>query len=358
MPVAGGVLVVSSLDNAVHLVRDDGTIEAWWRAEAPADAWHVNCITESDGRVYATAFGRFTSYRGWSRAPQGETGFLMRLPDGETVLDGLIQPHSPRRIDGAWVVCNSAAGSVNAYDDRGRMLQQRELSGYTRGLAFDEKYLYVGESGTRRDTKAQSAHVTVLNRSDWSTHARIALEMTEIYDIVLAPPELEAGVRMGFRTNPTRVQQEDQLALFSAAGVTPRRLWATGDPLPVSSLRARIDASLPERMAPNDVVTVACTITNLGDAIYVTAPPNPIHLCYRWYDDTGKAVGAGTWIHTPLPRALAPGETIGAAARVAAPERAGTYTLALTLLHEGVAWFDEVDPASGVRALVAIAAES
>lgn len=143
--------------------------------------------------------------------------------------------------------------------------------------------------------------------------------------------------------------------MFTSAGVIPRRLWAVGDPLPPASLRATFEGQIPAATVVDEIIVLPCRVTNRGDAIYVSAPPNPIQFCYRWFDATGAAVGAGEWIHTNLPRALPPGETIEAWVRIAAPHAPGAYTLAVTLLQEGIAWFDDLSPASGIRGTVVVA---
>jgi polysaccharide pyruvyl transferase WcaK-like protein len=125
-------------------------------------------------------------------------------------------------------------------------------------------------------------------------------------------------------------------------------------PLPHASLRATLQLDVPQELRTGETIAVPCAVTNRGAATYASAPPNPVELCYRWFDGRGDAVGAGTWVHTPLPLPLAAGETTQTALRVAAPQHPGRYTLAVTLLQEGVAWFDDVDPGSGVRGTVTV----
>jgi len=356
LPRDGQVLITSPLENAVYATRDNGAHSIFWKAAAPADAWHLNCLIDVEGQLYASAFGRFEQHRAWSQALVAPTGVIVRLPSEEVVLEGLTQPHSPRRIDGAWIVCNSALSELAAYDDCGRLVSSRRLNGYTRGLAFDERYIYVGESSSRRMNRvgARDSRVTILDRSNWSVVDSYEVEVAEIYDLVLVPRALIEGVRIGFRTNATRVEQQDQFAMFTTVGVQPRRLWAIGEPLPTVSLRARLDGQLPSVADVDQIFIVNCRATNLGDAIFVSAPPNPVQFCYRWFDAAGAAVSAGQWIHTNLPHALPPGESIEAAIRIAAPHVPGSYTLAVTLLQEGVAWFDDLTPASGIRGTVVV----
>jgi hypothetical protein len=181
---------------------------------------------------------------------------------------------------------------------------------------------------------------------------------------------LEAALATAVSVAPARLREVHDRALAMCEGFfaflaarTTTRPSPLSEPgagaaamhrLPAESLRASIEADIPSRLHANEPAVVRCRITNRGDAVYVSAPPNPIELCYRWYDARGAAVGAGTWVHTPLPRPLPPGGRLGVTARIAPPPVPGEYTLALTLLQTNVAWFDDVDPASGVRIRVSV----
>ncbi len=357
LPRGHDVVISSSRENAVFSVRPSGEVSTLFSAEAPEDSWHLNGLVEVDGELYATAFGIFNQHRAWSRNRHVASGVLVRLHDGSVVLGGLTQPHSPRRFDGLWVVCNSALNEVAAYDDDGRVARSVRLGGYTRGLAVDENFLYVGESASRHINNGEAARasrVTILDRGDWSVVDSFDVDAAEIYDVLIVPERVADGAAIGFRTNASRVAQQDQLDMFATAGVKPRRLWAVGDPLPIASLRVEFFATIPSTLEASEVLVLPCTVKNNGDAIFVSAPPNPIEFCYRWFDEHDAPVGAGTWIHTPLPRALPPGESLEAAVRIEAPHAAGTYTLAVTLLQEGVAWFDDVSPAGGARGSVVV----
>jgi hypothetical protein len=191
--------------------------------------------------------------------------------------------------------------------------------------------------------------VTILDPNDWHVLGAFTVAWPEIYDLAIVPRAILAGVATGFRTNSARAREENQLAMFAAAGVQPQRLWAIGEPLPHGSLRATVRVTVPNAMKPREIRKLPCRVTNRGDALFVTAAPNPIHLCYRWYDEANEAVGAGDWLHTPLVKALAPNETIDTELVVQAPDRPGRYALAATLLQQNVAWFDDVDPANGQR---------
>jgi SAM-dependent methyltransferase len=59
---------------------------------------------------------------------------------------------------------------------------------------------------------------------------------------------------------------------------------------------------------------------------------------YHWLDARG-AMAVEDGVRTPLPRPLAPGETLAMTLTVTAPASAGRYTLAVDLVEEGVTWF-------------------
>jgi len=59
-------------------------------------------------------------------------------------------------------------------------------------------------------------------------------------------------------------------------------------------------------------------------------------------------------LRTPLPGTLVPGERMTALLRVRAPAQAGSYVLRATLVQEGVAWFDELDPGNACDLIVGV----
>ncbi len=65
-----------------------------------------------------------------------------------------------------------------------------------------------------------------------------------------------------------------------------------------------------------------------------------VRLSYHWHDEAGNVV---QWDgeRTDLPHDLGPQSSVSVAMRVYAPFDAGSYTLEITLVHEGIAWFDE-----------------
>jgi len=112
---------------------------------------------------------------------------------------------------------------------------------------------------------------------------------------------------------------------------------------------------MPPQVPTDTFVELECTVENLGTAELVTAPPNPVHLAYRWlHGTTVVPVAAANEPRFALPRPLPPRESLACSLRVRTPSVEGEYILCLTLVQEDVAWFDDVDAASACRQIVRV----
>jgi hypothetical protein len=347
----GTMVAVSPRSNTIAAIGLDGSIRPLWEAKAPFDAWHVNCVTQHEGRLYATAFGRFDRARGWDVNCEG-TGTLFDVETNEDVVTGLTQPHTPRWIDGAWTICDSGSGALVRVSPDGQR-HRVQLGGFPRGLCVVGQRVYVGVS-ERRTSREQSvtAHIVVLERSTWTELERIRVDAGSIYDIVPVDQITLEALRVGFHSPGRRRRALDQLAMFEAAGVTPSRLWAVGERLSSEDCRITIGVAVPPVLPGGDIVPLHCTVTNRGSALLVTAPPYPVLISYKWNDGTTGALLPGLALRTQLPATLPPGQSIEVDVYVKVPTTGGRYDLTLTGLQESVHWFDEVDPSSAYRASV------
>lgn len=353
---ADGFSVVSSLANGIIRFSSAGEIVDRWTAPGGPDSWHVNCVAIVDDRLYATAFGKFRDYREW-RQNGARQGILFDVERGDVIIDDLSFPHDPFLIDDHWLVCNSGTRELLEFTRAGRRVRSLELPGWTRGLAATDAHLFVGVSSARRmPTATGTGAVVVLERETWAEVERYELPYAEVYGIEVGTRPLLRGVRRGFRTNPERVHESDQHALFRAAGVQPHRLWLTGLPLAPEAMRVQFDeVALPEQPAANALMRVKFRLANLGSEFLTSVPPNPVYIDHRWVAvDAPGFDGQRTSVQTRLPEPLAPGESQMIECNIATPSVAGTYRLTLTLVQTGGPHFDQVDPASGYHDTVEI----
>jgi hypothetical protein len=334
-------VVASAAANSILWLSASGEVVRRWDAPGEGDAWHLNSLLLDDDRLHAAAFGRFERHRDWSNHNDVACGFVFDVQTGEEVVAGLSYPHHPRRVGGSWIVCNSGTRELVELDGDGTVRRRLELGSWTRGLAVTDEVFYVGESVLRSGESATTtACLAVVSRDDWRVGDRIPLPCEEIYDVVVAPEALVEGVRRGFRTNPVRTAERDQLALFDEVGVRPARIWATGDALEPAACRVGLTAAIPEELEVNSWHELDCRIDNLGTEFFVSAPPHPVHASYRWLHEGVAEDGA----RSRLPHAIPPGTGMVCRVGVTAPSEPGVYELRLTLVQEGVAWFDDLDP--------------
>ncbi|HEX5416667.1 MAG TPA: DUF4915 domain-containing protein [Chloroflexota bacterium] len=347
---------VSSFTNSVLWVNEAGQVDRIWRAAGEEDSFHLNSLVVHQGRLYVTCFGRFEKRRQWREHLQNGDGCVFDPESGATILTGLSAPHHPRFVDGKWIVCNSARREVVEIDGESGILSRRlQLAGWTRGLAITDDYIFVGESANRHDAHGNStASIVTVCRKTWRVLNRVELPWREVYDLVVVSPALLEGVKRGFRTNSLRVAEQDQLSLFQQVGVQPTRLWATGERLPPSACKIRIEADVPTDLPAETTVAVDCQVKNLGTAILVSAPPNPVNISYRWRDRaTGTLIG-GEGLRTHLSRSLPPGSALECRVSIVVPRWRGKAELAITAVQEEVAWFEDIDEANALRALISV----
>jgi hypothetical protein len=229
------------------------------------------------------------------------------------------------------------------------------VGGFSRGMCAIGAHVYVGVSTPRAEgAMTAPGWISVLDRERWIELDRIGMPCAAMYDLVEVNEELLAGLETGFRFGSNRDFYFGQLAMFEQVGATPQRVWAIAEPLPPAMCRIGISADLPAALALGDVVRVSCTVENRGDGFLISAAPHPVEVCYRWFDSGENAVGAGTWLHTPLPHVLAPRGAATFSVLIAPPPVCGRFTIRLTLLQEGVVWFDDVDLANAVTGEVEI----
>lgn len=199
----GHLYVVATQGNTVlQLDAETYAEERRWTLSGEPDSQHLNSVCVHDGRILASRFGRFCGHRGYKGLTRG-AGEVIDLETGETVVDGLSQPHTLRSHDGLLWVCDSEAHALRAYRDFEAEVEV-PLDGYTRGLAFGPEHVYVGLSRSRNDPAAgvETARIVALEYGSWRTVARVALPTDEIYDLAITDvpigPLQEAALEEAF----------------------------------------------------------------------------------------------------------------------------------------------------------------
>jgi hypothetical protein len=145
-------------------------------------------------------------------------------------------------------------------------------------------------------------------------------------------PQLNCGVLEGTSAS---------IQLSSAAGDWPRLQQIAIHTPKLTEFRARLHLpEPPQHLRLHQVISVEAEITNTSSQTWGSAGQRPVHLSYHWQALDGR------WLEfdgerTPLPHDISPGESFRHYLTVKTPSQPGDALLQLTLVQEGVAWFDE-----------------
>jgi Wzt-like putative exopolysaccharide export protein len=87
-------------------------------------------------------------------------------------------------------------------------------------------------------------------------------------------------------------------------------------------------------------IEVPMKVKNTSGAVWFPIGNNPVNVSYHWIDDKGETV-VHDGSRTSLGRPVLPGDEITLNAGISGPEQPGNFTLRLTLVQEGIAWFEQ-----------------
>jgi uncharacterized protein (TIGR03032 family) len=146
---------VNTLFSCLCLIDDKysftpGFLPPFIKTLTPDDCCHLNGLALQAGKPrYVTALGKSDTAEGW-RSQKRNGGLLMDVPSGETIVQSLAMPHSPRLYDGALYLLNSASGELLHIDTAaGHIESVNRLPGFARGMARCGDYLFIGLSKLR-----------------------------------------------------------------------------------------------------------------------------------------------------------------------------------------------------------------
>jgi phosphoglycerol transferase MdoB-like AlkP superfamily enzyme len=131
---------------------------------------------------------------------------------------------------------------------------------------------------------------------------------------------------------------QENVCWFSERDPTPVEPVAVQ--IAVSHAFSIVDLDLPRWLWAGDEVTVPVRLRNDGTRTW--QPQDQVNVSYHWFA-TGGDVLVFEGVRTPLPAAVAMGETVDLGLCVQAPQHTGKLLLAIDLVEEGVCWFSQRD---------------
>ncbi|MEM5329969.1 sulfotransferase family 2 domain-containing protein [Paraburkholderia sp. JHI2823] len=101
--------------------------------------------------------------------------------------------------------------------------------------------------------------------------------------------------------------------------------------------------SAPSSVAANEQFFVQVGLRNPTHYQVASRTPNPVYVAYHWIDADDRRTVVFDGERTSLHGSLLPGDEREMQAFIVAPSSSGRYVLRVTLVQEGVAWFDDSD---------------
>jgi hypothetical protein len=333
-------LAVSTLDNSLLEIGGRRPRSVHVLPGEP-DSWHFNCVVDVQGELFASVFRRGGTFRQWAENPYG-SGCVFSLATGGVVADGLSMPHSPRFIDGLWLVCDSARNDLIEVDPERPSERVRAvgLGGYTRGLDFDDDHFYVGISPARKKgaDAAATASLAVVDRKSWTLVDRVSIACPEVYEVRRVPKWATQMLQTPVPASRT-TDLGDLAAAERPSGAT---VASTGIPAGLS-----VRFAPPKYVHAGDVFHVSTRVEHAGSAPLVVSQDTPLQLAYRWIGFGGVtpvSIERDEPLRTPLPASLTPGSHRDVHVAVRAPAVAGRYRFRVVLVQESVRWLDATEP--------------
>ena len=194
-----------------------------------------------------------------------------------------------------------------------------------------------------------AARVTEFVRADASLDAAVA-DYVSLYEEALA----ESGdvcVSIGDATE----------SLARKVGWLESLLHSAGEPfamppLPLHAI-ANIRLRLPDtlrRMPAGAAAQISVEIENHSAEVLASVAPYPVHLSYHWIESGTGRYHVFDGERTALIVAVRPRSRLSQDMRVLAPQEPGQYGLVLTMVQEGLVWFDQTPQPVAVEWPVAV----
>src|SRR5208282_4667741 len=149
---------VNTRFNCLATLSPKHSFEAIWKPPfvtglLEGDKCHLNGLAMRKGRpAYVTSVSRSDVIDGW-RDPRADGGVVIDVVTNAIVCEGLSMPHSPRMHRGELWLVNSGTGELGVVEGlsegKGRFAPRAFCPGFLRGLAFCDKYAFVGLSKPR-----------------------------------------------------------------------------------------------------------------------------------------------------------------------------------------------------------------
>ncbi len=108
----------------------------------------------------------------------------------------------------------------------------------------------------------------------------------------------------------------------------------------LTQIRVRLKDTSSLAIGPSSRFYLSPEVCNSSDYALASAPPHPVFLCYHWMDERGRKTVVKEGLRSGIYPPLEAGARRTIKLDVQAPAEPGNYVLRITLVQEGIRWFD------------------
>jgi uncharacterized protein (TIGR03032 family) len=218
----GEIIFVNTRYNCLATISPKNSFKPIWKPKFISqiineDRCHLNGLAMDKGKAkYVTAVSRSNTIDGW-RDRRVDGGIVIDVEKNEIVCEALSMPHSPRVFNKKIWVLNSGSGELGFVDTKTKKFNALTFCpGFLRGLAFREKYAFVGLSKPRYERfegLPLDEKLKVADSEPWCGIQVIDIEtgvcvewfridgaIAEIYDVAVVP-NVKCPISLGFASN-------------------------------------------------------------------------------------------------------------------------------------------------------------
>lgn len=207
-----GLYAVNTLFSCIIAIDDNYNFNPYWtpsfiKGLKSEDRCHLNGMVLVNRKPkYATAFNQGNTYQSWREGVTTD-GVLIDVETDEIIAGNLPMPHSPGLFNGGLYLLFSATGDLVKIDPlTGSYDVITRISGFVRGMAYYNDFLFIGLSKLRQNSstfakldiakKSLYAGIAIIHLPTGSFAGEIKYHTSvdEIYDVQVLPGKIRPNI--------------------------------------------------------------------------------------------------------------------------------------------------------------------
>jgi hypothetical protein len=112
----------------------------------------------------------------------------------------------------------------------------------------------------------------------------------------------------------------------------------------VGAISLEVTSAPPREVNASATFKLNARVTNASNKVLYSVPPCPVRLAYHWIEKTTRQMVVLDGNRSGLFPGADPNTSQSYPLTILAPAEAGEYVLQITMVQEGVCWFESIRP--------------